>query len=617
VTPLALRITNFRGFRDTQEFRFAGRPGLYFLQGLNEAEPRLGSNGAGKSTVWDALSWLFHGATARGLKGADVCNWLETKGTRVELDALTEAEEPFTVCRTWGPISWTLTTCAGDVIDLASEEGNPVLAGLGGLRLDRAPFMSCVVLAQPPQPMFLDMKAREQAELFSSVMGLDGWVARSESASRMAGEQEAAARRAERDLAAAEGELAALERLGPDRARQWEKERAARLDVIAIEYETALEYDDTKEELERFEKWHQDALAAAESLTPTDHQMGLWRRAVEDLRDAEERVRAAQTDWERAQAHAEGLANGEPCPTCGRAVDHVAADDLIAAAMRHAGGRRVVLNGAKAGLEQAQKIAADFEKAETIVRDKLRGAHLHTARTRDDLAEARRRREDATRHLDRLERDAERIEAEANPHAGEAGRLDECRERVAAARAAADECERRRSLYSFWVRGFREVRLGLIAEALAELEVEANSACESLGLVGWELSFSVDRETKSGGVQRGFSVGVRSPTSTRAVPWEAWSGGEGQRLRVAAQMGLADLVRSRTGASFPVEVWDEPTAGMSPQGVDDLLRALRDRALAEGREVWIVDHRSPAYGAFDGGATIVKTAAGSQVRADV
>jgi DNA repair exonuclease SbcCD ATPase subunit len=135
-----------------------------------------------------------------------------------------------------------------------------------------------------------------------------------------------------------------------------------------------------------------------------------------------------------------------------------------------------------------------------------------------------------------------------------------------------------------------------------------------LGLIEWELGFQVDRETAKGTLQRGFNVAVLSPHNTKAVPWEAWSGGEGQRLRLAANMGLADLIRSRTGTTLNLEVWDEPTQGLSPRGVADLLESLAQRARNEGRQIWIVDHRSYDFGGFAGTATIVKSQSGSRIR---
>jgi ABC-type multidrug transport system ATPase subunit len=78
-------------------------------------------------------------------------------------------------------------------------------------------------------------------------------------------------------------------------------------------------------------------------------------------------------------------------------------------------------------------------------------------------------------------------------------------------------------------------------------------------------------------------------------------------------MGLADLIRSRTGAGIPLEVWDEPTAGLSPQGIRDLLECLRERAAREGRCVWLVDHRSHDFGGFAGGAVVRKTQGGTVI----
>jgi ABC-type transport system involved in cytochrome bd biosynthesis fused ATPase/permease subunit len=82
---------------------------------------------------------------------------------------------------------------------------------------------------------------------------------------------------------------------------------------------------------------------------------------------------------------------------------------------------------------------------------------------------------------------------------------------------------------------------------------------------------------------------------------------------VGAQAGLSNLIRDRTGADIPLEVWDEPTQGLSEEGVLDLLDCLAARAKREDRQIWVVDHRSLGYGGFDGTATVVKTEAGSHI----
>jgi DNA repair exonuclease SbcCD ATPase subunit len=209
------------------------------------------------------------------------------------------------------------------------------------------------------------------------------------------------------------------------------------------------------------------------------------------------------------------------------------------------------------------------------------------------------------------------VEAEKNPFTGmlESGqeRLQITKNKLRGVQDQLDRSHERHALYSFWVRGFKEVRLQLIAEALEQLEIEANSELMELGLIDWELRFDVDSETKKGTLSRGFSVSVLSPHNDERVPWEAWSGGESQRLRIGAQCGLANLIRDRTGCDLPLEVWDEPTEGLSEEGITDLMNALKERAIREGRTIWVVDHRSLGYGGFDGTVTVVKDDKGSRI----
>ena len=157
-----------------------------------------------------------------------------------------------------------------------------------------------------------------------------------------------------------------------------------------------------------------------------------------------------------------------------------------------------------------------------------------------------------------------------------------------------------------WVQGFKDVRLFLVAEALLQLEVEVNSALESLGLVGWSIHFAPDSETKAGATKRGFSVTVLSPVNERPVPWQVWSGGEAQRLRLAASMGLSNLISAYTAFEPFVEVWDEPTNGMSKEGIADLLTAMQERAQRYKRQVWVIDHRTLDAGLFQQTVTAVK-----------
>lgn len=59
--------------------------GLVLIQGVNLSDSSAQSNGAGKSTIADALCWVLYGVTAREVSGDDVVNDAAGKGTRVQI----------------------------------------------------------------------------------------------------------------------------------------------------------------------------------------------------------------------------------------------------------------------------------------------------------------------------------------------------------------------------------------------------------------------------------------------------------------------------------------------------------------------------------------------------
>lgn len=216
----------------------------------------------------------------------------------------------------------------------------------------------------------------------------------------------------------------------------------------------------------------------------------------------------------------------------------------------------------------------------------------------------------ADRSLDMLEDDCAKEQARKNPWATRRsqarGQVQGLEEDLQAATRRLEALLERYTLASSWVRWFKDIRLSQIGDALAQLELEVNSALSDVGLLGWELRFDVDRETGKGSMQRGFYVTVLSPANSKPVPWEVWSGGEAQRLRIACQWGFADLARTHTGTEFPLEVWDEPTDGVQAEVVQELLEAMSRRAAERQRQIWVVDHTKVGFSGFDGVATATK-----------
>lgn len=238
----------------------------------------------------------------------------------------------------------------------------------------------------------------------------------------------------------------------------------------------------------------------------------------------------------------------------------------------------------------------------------LRSIEQHVSNLRNNIARS-------DQDLDRIEAKAAKVEKEGNPWATRQrdaqARVQGLEDEMAALSARFDALTGRFSLAKSWARWFKDLRLSQIGESLAHLQVEANNALSDLGLADWSLQFEVDRETAKGSIQRGFTTTILSPSNSKPVPWESWSGGEAQRLRIATQMGLASQGRDHTGTQFGLEVWDEPTDGMEAEGVHALLTALAARAQREQRQIWVVDHSKVGFAGFAGVAVATKTSRGT------
>ena len=607
---LSMTVSNFRSFRAEQTFKFPAAAGLYFMQGVNLAEPRLEANGAGKTTLWEALTWCFFGKTSRGLKAGDVCNWEAGKGTTVRVEFINSAGEECYVTRTWGPISWTLSWNQDDhVEDLTKADGNAVMGWLG---LDFAPFLNCILTAQG-QPMFLDIKADSKAALFSDVMGLDRWLDYSGRASKRASAQDSISRGFERELAGLHGKLEGLQ--GQDFTKSmedWEEARRVKVDQLEADYEQTInDLADLQTKNKRIKEVGK-VIGSEHALSVKAMREAIINRTLRLERVGDERstMATSEANYRNAMRSRKALDQGQ-CPTCGQEVatrHHHISDEDLNALLRKFDEAREACDKAKQELLVAERIEHEEEGLFAESQSRLDAA-TYQSKDHDRSIQL------AERRLDQMEETAEGLANETNPYAKllTTARRDASRTQtsIADTQRLLDDSQHHYSLSTFWVRGFKELRLQEIGEALNELEIEVNSCVTALGLVDWELKFQVDRETKGGSIQRGFNVFVGSPHNLKPVPWESWSGGEAQRLRVAANMGLANLIRARSGCLLDLEVWDEPSNGLSQQGIRDLLEALAARARSEARVIYVVDHTAHSFGQFAGGAIITKTLTGS------
>lgn len=604
----SIEVEGFKSFATRQVLPFRSAPGLVFVTGQNGVDEELGANAAGKSTIFDALCWCLYGKTPRLVNGPSLECW-HTSGKRVSVVVrFTDGTE---VVRTRGPISHTID---------GAESADPAGEVLLGLTLQA--FLSGVLMGQVSR-WFMDLGATERVDLLSDVLELseidaarDHTVAKAKAARSSVAAAETALERQEAGLDSAQEALEEAE----ERSAGWsESHSERRTDLSARITEAKAQAQQTDAEAQKAgrkaEKWETRLEDIREDLTVVREEHAKVRDKVAQ---AQAKVHAYQREVRRAQAALEALPEeGAKCPTC---------TGVLASAHRvkAVGVLTADLDDAVDVFEQHKQEATEAEKEKAKWQDEVKDleaefqeAEAEVARLREVYRRKLSAREADERHAQTLERELDGLDGTADPYQGEIAKL---RKRLKKSKLAIKDAEKElraakeeQAELEFWASGFADLRFWKIAEALDTLQVRVSQHLIAVGLRGWSISFDVERPKADGkGVVKGFSVFVTSPSSGGPVPWDSWSGGETQRLRIAVAAGIADLVRDHwgtEGASF--EVWDEPTAHLSVEGVSGLMEFLAARA--EARPVYVIDHRSLDF-PFDQRVVVVRGADGAEIQ---
>lgn len=584
-----LMVAGFRSFNDKATIYFD--PGLHYIQGKNEDEPSLGPNGAGKSSLWDALVWCLYGKTLRNLRNPDVIPWAGNKETKVTVTLKLDGDEQ-KITRTIHPNNLTLN---------GKKVGNDDVVKLIGIEFEI--FGHAVLLAQG-QPLFFDKTPSEKMQVLSDVLHLEKWEARSKQASERT-------RELDDKLIALQGQKDGTEIQYTDAKKSivrmralvegWDQDQAKKMDSSDAELK------DYEAQLGKLVKGWAEAELAYDS---AGSEVKALAKQLQDNFDVDRQARVdlevAQAELSRCRQDLKAMKSNKVCPTCGQPIK---TDQKALAKLR-----LIIERGLPDALGEA-----------------CEAAHAKLVGTRKDLLLFKKKEDEAGAMLDRLRpRKAEldmkiawikknRVEnkAELNPYLDELNLLRKTRTKLAGKLddlgIALESTNKALERTKYWVKGFKDVRLFIVEELLAELEIVTNTMLDSVGLVDWSVAYSVEKETKAGGYSRGLNVVIKSPRNVEPVKWEVWSGGEAQRLRLIGSLALAEVLLNEANVHTNLEILDEPSRGMAAGGIDDLINTLSDRSEQTGKCILFVDHHLVRSTRFDSIIQIVKDKNGSHI----
>lgn len=616
MTPIKIAIQGFGPFQKPAELKFPTGPSLNQLSGENLIDPQLGPNGVGKSKLFDALCWVQYGRTVRGMRGPCVRSWTGIDLTKVTL-WFKHLGIKYKLTRTAGPNKIILEQEGQRPHQMHQETLDKVLG------VSWESFVQVVVLGQFSQ-FFFDLSPTEKLRHFNDVMQLEIWNTMLERSSLIMKTSENNARVQEGRIQRLKGRVAEI---GMETREQYQS-RIDRFEYHVRKHQRIVDKLMKKKELtdrvlkkkaERRAELEKRVLHYEANRSPLEDKADDLDKKISELR---RELTKFEHSWQASEDHMRSLYNvTTKSKVCFRCKQPILKEYLYAEVKKVRNERRPLLavrdrirpllhdlEVERAKLKDNQKISGDTLLSMKEQLTELRVAAAEVQGRRDvlenQIAENRRLRDQADFSI-ADERSARNKQRRRKRH------IDRL---IKKQQFKLDRSNRIISSWKYMQQHFRNIRLWVIDTALAELKTLTNSFMQELGMTGWRAEFAIERESASGGLIKGFSVLIYSPGSPdKAMPWEAFSGGESQRLRIAGTCALSSLLRSRMGVDTSLEVWDEPTQHLSAEGIDDLISFFKARSRKLGMQLWMIDHRSLNHGQFDRRYRVTKTKSGSEI----
>ena len=605
----SITISKFKSVAQTTTVQLNRDCGLHFIIGNNQVNTALGANAVGKSTLLDAIVWALFGKTLRGLKAKEICTWGEEGGTEVALYISVDGHE-YEIKRGWRPNKLHINGAAKEqheVEDLIGFNFNEAshLLGVGQW-----------------SDVFLDLKPTAKLNLLSEVLRLDLWERFGSRASELAKEvtqQYHECNKYVLRLQSQAEQLVSSAKENEARVEQYEQERQEQIEQV-------------KQQIQEFEEIIENARSNANHYSKRAEEYGeglneleqrissmdeVIRKKEKEKNNYELEVRDLDRQLSQLEKQAKSVEKmeGSTCPTCKQDVDpeHVKqyVDELDEQYNQLA-------DQAESYEKEMEKITEQIKEHKESVQQ-LKEQHHNQEQQYNEFrkyAESNERR--ANTYTDKIENaklEIEKLQTKENPYQNLAqSEYADAEQKQAEAereQQRLNELEKQIEAYQYWSAHAKEIRLFVIEKAITDLELEVNNALAQLGLSDWHITFDVERETQSGSVSRGFTTFIQSPGTDRLVPWESWSGGETQRLRLAGAMGLSSLIENRSGVRLNLEFFDEPTRGLGGEGIHDLLQLLQQRSGNLRKNIYVIDHQSHDFSGFSSVINVIKDQEGT------
>lgn len=627
-----LILNNFKSFKHTT-MTFPTGNGLSLITGINYENTTYGSNGIGKTTIFDAICYCLFGKGSQKQTAGELLR-LGTKGGY----SVQCVFDTGIITRTWKPISIQL-----DGRMVSQNEIEDFI----GMNYDQ--FLNSIYFNQEAA-YFLDMTSSSKLDLLSTVFDLDKWTTYADKAKEKAkdisvvltpklnaleanelflGKQLEQLKATEAKVTLYEESkqkslaeiLQQIEKAEKDQS-EWElfyekdkKEKQAKIAKLQAEIKPEIDIIETQNCATQIKDLISSNLSQQSDVTGKINHTNLLLNTLEtNIKNTQDRIQKL-----------EGL-SGE-CPTCLQQVEpshkhsisaelnkHIATD--LAAKetlLKTVDNLKLQLEKLKTEnaennelLQEVQKKLAEFGKiALTNETNKKWIADL-TA----ELNKPKFNPYDSAVNAQLQQKII--LENKENPYTEELSQL------ATATTDLATQCETQKELlkddqeklagYEFWKTQFPKIRIAILDEITTDLEMHFNQALCNLSLMEWSVEVSSTKTLKSEKQKSELVINLFHNGAQRSLA--SLSGAEKQRIRIASAIAVSNLIKERLGVIWDLQLWDEPSNHLSKEALSSMLEFFEN--ISTTAQVIVADPSiQPDRSCFDKIFYIVKDTLGN------
>lgn len=614
-----LKLKNFCSFEDA-EVNLESR-GPLLVEGKNTDAG--GSNGAGKSSIFNGLCWALYGKTPVNLKGDDVVREGSKGESSVALH-LEHLREDLVVTRSRKPKSGLHVVYAGEEVTASTAKAlQEKLETLLGVSYQV--FTQVVVFPQAKLGLGA-LTDSEVKSLLDTVLDMDRFATAQEKAKEQLKQLKYEYQKAYEVVGQLELQRdAAKEKhiLNKNRADAWEDQQKSKIRKLEEklksldEQELQEKIDNLYEEAEKYSEYFHE-LTEEESLLAANYYK-LSQRIIsieQEIKFIDERIQAAKA---RPVEEVEG-----DCPTCGQSLP----GHIMEAVLRKQQKKREEIAQEVADLENS-KLLQQEDLGEFHERYQLaKAAHEKYAQQAkvteavnklvsemDKLSVQQESQDELYSHL---QKEIEEIKQDENIYykiaSDYADKAISLHNELTKQKKVVDDLKQVVEDYEFWVQGFgnKGVKNLFLRQITPYLNQQANKYFSFLTGGQGSVEIQTTKKLKSGEERDQFSVKVNIP-GTKSN-YANLSGGEKRRVDLALMFAVFDLFRLQSRVKPSIMLLDEAVESMDEEGAEALVSLLTAFYKDQVETILFISHHGGFKSLFSNVLTVEKVNGISRLR---